>query len=144
MTDAKKAELAKLQQQALNAAAELDAHEHRRFMELILYWIRREIHAEVQHTLLKFDPVKANAFSASAVHMTESVRDAFGKQQAALFKVFAEGDSESLGRQFFVFCDWVDILIQHNINAYTQPYIKVSVKQINGHGREGKIGTAKK
>lgn len=144
MTDAKKAELATLQQRALNAAAEMDTHEHRRAMELILYWIRKEIHAAVKYTLLKFDPVKAGGFSVSDVTVTSAFLYAFGKQQAALVTVMGEGNHEALGKQFFSFCDWVDILIQHNINVYTQPYIKVSVKQINGHGREGKVRRIKK
>jgi hypothetical protein len=142
MTETKKAELSKLQGWAIEAAARMDTHEHRRYTDLILYWIRREIYGEIKYTLLKFDPVKASIFTVSAVQLTDEVRNAFGKQQAAIITVAGEGDHEKLAGQFVWFCTWIDHLVQHNVNLHIQPYIKVSVKKINGHGRKGTIGGA--
>ena len=122
MTKLQIEEFQKLEMEYLNAVRSEDLERQVTMMELIFFWLRKQMRA-AQATLILMD-VK-NITAPAPIEVSESQQQEFTFLQIAMIKRWGEGDEEQTRWIELKMREWIDIQINDAVNKLIRPELKI-------------------
>lgn len=122
MTKLQIEEFQKLEMEYLNAVRSEDLERQVMMMELIFFWLRKQMRA-AQATLILMDV--ENITAPAPIEVSESQQQEFTFLQIAMIKRWVEGDEEQTRWIELKMREWIDIQINDAVNKLIRPELKI-------------------
>lgn len=122
MTKLQVEEFQKLEMEYLNAVRSEDLERQVIMMELIFFWLRKQMRA-AQATLILMDV--ENITAPAPIEVSESQQQEFTFLQIAMIKRWGEGDEEQTRWIELKMREWIDIQISDAVNKLIRPELKI-------------------
>lgn len=124
-------EIAALQRSIFDQVAHNDQSKLRQQLEVMLYWIRKEIFKQVQMVVLDCDdPVKAANLQVADIQLQKGVAELFARYQASMIKYQGpDGDENTRRKGWLTYIKWVEDIINAEVSIRTGKYIKLRPKR---------------
>ena len=124
-------EIAALQRSIFDQVAHNDQSKLRQQLEVMLYWIRKQIFKQVQIIMLDCDdPVKAANLQVADIQLQKGVAELFARYQASMIKYQGpDGDENTRRKGWLTYIKWVEEIINAEVSIRTGKYIKLRPKR---------------
>ena len=122
MTKLQIEEFQKLEMEYLNAVRSEDLERQVMMMELIFFWLRKQMRA-AQATLILMDV--ENITAPAPIEVSESQQQEFTFLQIAMINRWGEGDEEQTRWIELKMREWIDIQINDAVNKLIRPELKI-------------------
>jgi hypothetical protein len=131
MTERQAGELSRLQSHYWRAVADSDTHKQREWLEVMIYYIRKQIYKRVQWVMLSEDATAAARFMTEDVRLHEGYLPEFYRRQAVLLALEANKADERK-EEWGEWIKWLDETIEAEILRHCAKYITITKKKKNG------------
>jgi hypothetical protein len=129
MTNQQKKELAILQQTYLSKVQQDDKSEQLRIMELIFFWIRKQIFVAQIKAIAMEDPLAAAKWKNAL--LTQEQRADFGFLQIQMIGAWSERNIEVGVQVEIEMRDWIDRQINAGVVHALSPYFQARIVRLN-------------
>ena len=122
MTKLQIEEFQKLEMAYLDAVRVQDQDKQIQQMELIFFWLRKQMRA-AQSTLILMGDLGTSA--PTVIEVSEIQKQEFTFLQIAMIKTWAQGDEERTRWIELKMREWIDIQITDAVNSVIRPQLKI-------------------
>lgn len=121
MTNIQIEEFHKLEMAFLGSVQDGDSTNQIRLMELIFFWMRKQMRAVEGRIIIVMDTFE----KASPAEVSEIQKQEFTFLQMAMIKAVGRGDREAMVQVELKMREWIDILLSEAVSRLVKPEMKI-------------------